>query len=74
MGGFYVWLRLPEQVNAVTLFTEALQRGIAVAPSHVFYPDGLHENAVRLSFARYNADTLRYAAKRLADLVHHMMR
>lgn len=72
-GGFYVWLSLPDSVPSSTLFKLALERGIAVAPSDVFYP-GRGANAVRLSFARYNADTLRYAAKRLGEIIKSMMR
>jgi 2-aminoadipate transaminase len=64
-GGFYIWLNLPENVP--------LERGIAVAPASVFFP-GAATNSIRLSFARYNADTLRYAAKRLGELVKSLMR
>jgi DNA-binding transcriptional MocR family regulator len=72
-GGFYVWLKLPPKVPNALLYKLALERGIAIAPASVFYPDHQNENAIRLSFARYNADTLRYAAKRLSELVHHVM-
>jgi DNA-binding transcriptional MocR family regulator len=72
-GGYYVWLNLPSRVPSALLFKRALERGIAVAPASVFFP-GAATNSIRLSFARYNADTLRYAAKRLGDLVKSMMR
>lgn len=72
-GGFYVWLQLPEQVPSGLLFKRALERGIAVAPASVFYPAAA-TNSIRLSFARYNADTLRYAAKRLGEITKNIMR
>ncbi len=72
-GGYYVWLNLPESVPSGLLFKRSLERGIAVAPASVFFPAAA-TNSIRLSFARYNADTLRYAAKRLGELVKSLMR
>lgn len=72
-GGYYVWLNLPDRVPSSLFFKRALERGIAVAPASVFFPMA-PTNSIRLSFARYNADTLRYAAKRLSELVKSMMR
>lgn len=72
-GGYYIWVTLPDSVPNTLLFKQALERGIAVAPASVFYP-AQAPNAIRLSFVRYNADTLRYAAKRLGEVVKSMMR
>src|SRR5690606_38875988 len=72
-GVYYVWLNLPDRVPSGLFFKRALERGIAVAPASVFFPAS-PTNSIRLSFARYNADTLRYAAKRLSELVKSMMR
>jgi DNA-binding transcriptional MocR family regulator len=67
MGGYFVWLPLPEGMTAGALAGPAERCGTGFVPASVFYvhPERAPE-AIRLSFARYSPDMLEEAAARLA--------
>ncbi|TYK66922.1 PLP-dependent aminotransferase family protein [Colwellia echini] len=68
-GGMFIWLSLPDcDVNA--LAQTALEHGVAVVPSSVFYQE--RENvkpALRLNFTNANIDELSEAIDRLAKVI-----
>jgi len=39
-GGMFLWVRLPEGMNAVDLLPRAVERGVAFVPGSPFYADG----------------------------------
>ena len=50
-GGFFAWLTLPEDVDAVDLARRAVERGVGIVPGSPFFPDGRGGDNVRLSFS-----------------------
>ena len=50
VGGSVLWLELPENVNAESLFDDAIVAGISIAPGHIFSPCSCYKNFIRLSF------------------------
>ncbi len=50
VGGSVLWLELPSNVDAETLFDDAIVAGISIAPGHIFSPCSCYKNFVRLSF------------------------
>ncbi len=50
-GGFFVWITLPEHINATELAAEAADNGVIYFPGHWFYPDADRFNAIRLSYS-----------------------
>ncbi|MEW5741541.1 MAG: PLP-dependent aminotransferase family protein [Myxococcota bacterium] len=48
-GGFVLWVELPPGVDAYTLQTRALERGISIAPGPIFSPRERYTNHIRLS-------------------------
>lgn len=65
LGGLYVWLRLPEQLDAGPrgrLFNVAMEEGMFYVPGEYCYPiDGIpaKRNTMRLSFGVQSADGIR---------------
>ena len=49
-GGYFLWLELPERVDALRLHAEALARGISVAPGPIFSAKREFSNYLRLNF------------------------
>ena len=50
-GGMFLWLQLPEQVDAQDLLAETVRQGVAFLPGSLMYPaDGPH-NVCRLNFS-----------------------
>ena len=50
-GGLFVWVDLPEGLDAAEILPEATERGVAYVPGTHFYCDGGHENTLRLNFS-----------------------
>ena len=50
-GGLFIWLDLPDGVDAMPIFKQATDAGVAFVPGTHFFPDGGHENTMRLNFS-----------------------
>jgi 2-aminoadipate transaminase len=50
-GGLFIWVTLPDSMNALTLFKQCVDAGVAFVPGTHFYPEGGHENTLRLNFS-----------------------
>ncbi len=72
-GGFYVWVIIPPSVSLESLFQQALERGIAIAPAAAFYPYGSPLNAFRLTYSRYPEEVLIHAVRTLGGLLKAML-
>lgn len=68
-GGFVLWVELPEERSALTLYARARRAGIAVAPGPIFSARGGYASFVRLNAARWDTQVERAIGKlgRLAD-------
>jgi DNA-binding transcriptional MocR family regulator len=68
-GGFFIWLRLSEDVNADQVRPKARLQGMDFQPGRKFSSrDGLH-NCVRLSFSFYEEEDLREGVRRLVRVL-----
>jgi 2-aminoadipate transaminase len=68
-GGFYVWVRLPREVDAAALLPEAVEHKVAYVPGTAFYPDGRGRDRMRLAFCYPPEDAIREGIRRLGDLL-----
>jgi 2-aminoadipate transaminase len=50
-GGLFLWVRLPEPMDAEKLFHIALEEKVAFVPGYAFYPNGGGRNTLRLNFS-----------------------
>ncbi len=69
-GGFYVWLRLPEHLDAKAMLPRAVKELVAYTPGTAFYADGGGRNAIRLSFCYPTPDFIREGIRRLATVIN----
>jgi 2-aminoadipate transaminase len=67
-GGFFSWLTLPPQMDAMALRTAALEAGVMYVPGALFYVGGGPRHEARLSFSLLGADDLETAVVRLSTL------
>lgn len=65
-GGMFLWLRLPEQLNAGALLERALVNKVAFVPGGAFYPLGGGDNTLRLNFSHANPEQIALGVRRLA--------
>ena len=66
-GGLFIWLDLPEHINASALLPTAAQNGVAYVAGTHFYADGGHENTMRLNFSNAPLDKIEKGMNILAE-------
>lgn len=69
MGGLFLWLTLPEDMNARNLLEKSLKHGVAFVPGGSFFPNGGHENTLRLNFSYSCEETILEGIRRLAEVI-----
>ena len=70
-GGLFLWLTLPEGLDTVALYDEALSRGVAYVAGSFFYVDGSHRNTMRLNFSFIAEEKMEPGIQLLANLISH---
>ena len=68
-GGMFLWVRLPEGMNAQALLPEAVERNVAFVPGAPFYADHPDTRTLRLSYVTATSDEIRTAIAALAAAV-----
>ena len=68
-GGLFLWVTLPEGMDAKALAPKAAARKVAYVPGAPFYPNGGHGNHLRLNFSTMQEDRIVEGVKLLGDLL-----
>jgi 2-aminoadipate transaminase len=68
-GGFYVWLMLPDGVNAKAMLPRAISSRVAYVPGTGFYADGSGGQYARLCYSLPSPDRIREGVRRLASVI-----
>jgi DNA-binding transcriptional MocR family regulator len=68
-GGFYVWLTLPEGLDAKVMQPRGIAERVAYVPGIGFYADGSGQRDIRLSYCYPTPDRIREGVRRLAGVV-----
>lgn len=68
-GGLFTWAVLPEHIDARELLKKSLERKVAFVPGGSFFPNGGHENTMRLNFSNMPEDRLADGLTRLGDII-----
>jgi DNA-binding transcriptional MocR family regulator len=69
-GGMFVWVTLPEHVDAGVVFSRALAEAqVAFVPGRAFFPDRSVANALRLNFTRADPATIATGIQRLSHVL-----
>ena len=67
-GGLFLFVTMPEGFDAVATFPEAVERGVAYVPGTHFFPEGGHENTLRLNFSNSTLPQIHEGMAILRDL------
>ena len=68
-GGYFMWLELPERVDALKLHRMALDQGISIAPGPIFSAKREFGNCIRLNFGHPDSAQQQAAIATLGRLV-----
>jgi len=65
-GGLFLWVELPEAINSRELLAECARRGVVFVPGGSFFPNGGHENTLRLNYSSMSEERIVEGVRRLA--------
>ncbi|WP_111497840.1 MULTISPECIES: PLP-dependent aminotransferase family protein [Marinobacter] len=69
MGGFVLWVQLPNRVSGTAVFQAARERGINIAPGRMFSTTDKYEDCIRLNGANPWSERIDEAIRTLGALV-----
>jgi 2-aminoadipate transaminase len=72
-GGLFLWVILPEHVDAAEVFTAAIQEKVAFVPGAPFHPDGSGHNTMRLNFSYMGPEKIEEGIKRLGRVLERFV-
>ena len=73
-GGMFIWMRLPEGMNAAALLPQAVERGVAYVPGAAFFAGPAQDHTLRLSFVTASEAQIRQGVAALADTFRAALR
>lgn len=72
-GGLFTWTEMPEHVNARDLFLKALEKKVAFVPGGAFFPNGGHENTMRLNYSNMPPERIVEGIERLGAAIREYL-
>lgn len=72
-GGLFLFMTLPENMDAEDLFKKALENNVAFVLGTVFHCDGSGKNTMRINFSYVPKDKATEGVKRLAKAIKELM-
>ena len=73
LGGYFLWLELPQQVDTLALHQEALARGISIAPGPIFSAKSEFIHHLRLNFGHPDSTHQQEAIAILGRLIANQL-
>jgi 2-aminoadipate transaminase len=64
-GGMFLWVTLPETLDATNLLSDALAEKVAFVPGEAFHADGTGRNTLRLNFSNATPERIHEGIARL---------
>jgi 2-aminoadipate transaminase len=68
-GGMFIWVTLPQHINAMQLLDEAIAQKVAFVPGSPFYANDPATNTLRLSFVTVPPERIRHGIEILGKLI-----
>ena len=69
VGGFYVWVRVPDGLDAKAMLPRAVTQRVAYVPGTAFFADDQGQDHLRLSYCYPTPERIREGVRRLAAVV-----
>ncbi|PXY86846.1 aminotransferase-like domain-containing protein [Bifidobacterium asteroides] len=70
-GGFYIWLQIPQGLNAKDMLPRAITAKVAYVSGTAFYDNGEGADHMRLSFCYPTPDRIREGIRRLSTVIEN---
>jgi 2-aminoadipate transaminase len=69
-GGMFLWVTLPESLNAQEVLKKAVERKVALVPGGPFHATGGGENTMRLNFSNASPEKIQEGISRLGQVLY----
>lgn len=71
-GGLFLSVELPPHVNARDVLERCLAKNVAFVPGGSFFPNGGHENTVRLNYSNMSEERIEEGIRRLGTVLREL--
>ena len=68
-GGMFLWVTLPENLDARKILELCLAEDVAFVPGAPFFPNGGHENTLRMNYSTSSTERIEEGVKRMAKVL-----
>jgi 2-aminoadipate transaminase len=68
-GGFFIWIELPQHINARDLLKKTQEYNVVFVPGDSFCPNGGHENYFRLNFSNMAEDKIISGMRKISEIL-----
>lgn len=68
-GGMFLWLQLPEGLDAEALLRSAVRKGVAFVPGSSFYGENPHRNTARLNYTYNTGERTKQGVARFVEAI-----
>ena len=68
-GGMFIWVTLPEDMKAVSLFEKTREKNVVFVPGDPFYVDGRKANTLRLNYTNCDEATITEGIRRISEVL-----
>lgn len=73
-GGFYIWLKLPANVDVVNVLKSSIAKGAVFVVGKTFDPEGVDNSHIRLAFSNTPEDKIDKGIKIIGDALKEAMK
>lgn len=73
-GGLFTWVTLPDYMNAKELAPQCLEKKVAYVPGGGFFPNGGHDNTLRLNYSCMPEEKITEGIKRIGEVIKANMK
>lgn len=70
-GGLFIWVELPQGLDATAMLNECVRRHVAYVPGTHFFAEGGHANTLRLNFSNSTVEQIQEGMSVLRDVIAH---
>ncbi len=72
-GGLFLWVRLPDTIDAADVLRESLKEKVAFLVGSAFFVDGSGRNTARFNFSNADPERIRTGIRRIGVVLDRMM-
>jgi 2-aminoadipate transaminase len=72
-GGLFLWVTLPEEIDATSLLQAAIEQQVVFVPGAAFYPNNGQLNTLRLNYSHDKPERIYEGIKRLGRVIQRFV-